>query len=293
MDIHVVRSGETLWQIANLYKVSMNSIIEVNGLPNPNQLLIGQSLVIPVPGTSHVIRSGDTLWSISQQYGVTINSIIQANQITNPNVLYPGTILLIPSKIHIIQPGETLWQIASRYGTTVQAIISENQIQNPNLIYQGMQLKIPVRKPTIEVNAYTYEADAAGAQTIDELGPLLTYLSPFAYLINETGNLSPIRDELRVQAAITERVVPMMSITNFTSTAAGSNVAHIVLSSPELRERVITNMLQIMEEKRYRGVNIDFENVLPADREILQSIPPGNRRPSSSKRLLCLDCSSP
>jgi spore germination protein len=264
--IHVVRSGETLWQIANRYNVGMNGIIEGNGLQNPNQLVIGQSLVVPVPGTWHVIKSGDTLWSISQQYGVSINSIIQANQITNPNVLYLGTRLLIPSRTHVIQPGETLWQVANRYGVSVQALISENQIQNPNLIYPGLQLRIPVQKPTIEVNAYSYQADASGAETIHELGDFLTYASPFAYLINENGDLQPVRDDLMIQAAIEENVVPMMSITNFTSTAAGSNLAHTILASPELRERVITNILRIMEEKGYQGVNIDFENVLPADR---------------------------
>ena len=79
--------------------------------------------------------------------------------------------------------------------------------------------------------------------------------------------MSPINDELRIQASIAENVVPMMSITNFTSTAAGSNVAHIVLSSSALRGRVITNMIQAMEKKGYQGVNIDFENVLPEDRE--------------------------
>jgi spore germination protein len=264
--IHVVRSGETLWQIANRYNVSMNGIIEGNGLQNPNQLVVGQSLVVPVPGTWHVIKSGETLWSISQKYGVTINSIIQANQITNANVLYPGTRLLIPSRIHVIQPGETLWQVANTYGVTVQALISENQIQNPNLIYPGLQLRIPVQKPTVEVNAYSYQADASGAETIHELGDFLTYASPFAYLINESGDLQPVRDDLMIQAAIEENVVPMMSITNFTSTAAGSNLAHTILASPEIREKVITNILRIMEEKGYKGVNIDFENVLPADR---------------------------
>lgn len=266
MVIHVVRSGETLWQIANRYNVSMNGIIEGNGLQNPNQLVVGQSLVVPVPGTWHVIKSGETLWSISQKYGVTINSIIQANQITNANVLYPGTRLLIPSRIHVIQPGETLWQVANTYGVTVQALISENQIQNPNLIYPGLQLRIPVQKPTVEVNAYSYQADASGAETIHELGDFLTYASPFAYLINESGDLQPVRDDLMIQAAIEENVVPMMSITNFTSTAAGSNLAHTILASPEIREKVITNILRIMEEKGYKGVNIDFENVLPADR---------------------------
>jgi len=47
MVIHVVRAGETLWQISNQYGVDMDNVILLNGLPNPNQLLIGQSLVIP------------------------------------------------------------------------------------------------------------------------------------------------------------------------------------------------------------------------------------------------------
>ncbi|WP_417899849.1 LysM peptidoglycan-binding domain-containing protein [Bacillus haimaensis] len=267
MFIHVVRSGETLWQIANRYSVNMNGIIQANGLENPNRLVIGQSLVIPVPGTTHIVRSGETLWLISQQYGVSINSIVQANQLTNPNVLSPGMKLVIPPRIHVVQPGETLWFIANRYGVTIQAIIRENNIQDPNLIYPGLQLRIPLRKPTIDVNAYSYQADASGAQTIRELGDLLTYHSPFAYLINENGDLQPVKDDLMITAAKEKNVVPMMSITNFTSTAAGSNLAHTILATPELRDRVITNMLQIMEQKGYHGVNIDFENVLPADRE--------------------------
>ncbi|MEH7076459.1 LysM peptidoglycan-binding domain-containing protein [Neobacillus drentensis] len=267
MVIHIVRSGETLWQIAARYKVNMNGIIQSNGLENPNQLLIGQSLVIPVPGTSHIIRSGDTLWSISQQYGVDINSIIQANQLTNPSLLYPGAKLIIPARVHVTKTGETLSQIARRYGVTVQAIIDENQIQNPNLIYSGTQLRIPIKKPTIEVNAYTYQPDQAAADTVRELRQLLTYIGPFAYLINENGDLAPAKDTLTIQAAKTNNVIPMMSITNFTSSAAGSNVAHTLLSSPVLREKVLTNMLRIMDEKGYKGVNIDFENVLPADRE--------------------------
>lgn len=265
--IHVVRSGETLWQIAQRYYVRVNSIVTANELSTPNQLAIGQALVIPVPGTSHIIATGDTLWSIAQQYGVTIQAIIQANRLTNPNALYPGNVLNIPPRIHIVQPGDTLSSIADVYGITVQAILSANDIQNPNLIYPGTQLIIPYPKSTIEVNAFTYQADSDGAQSIREIGKLLTYASPFAYLINENGELTPITDEQRIQAAYATRVVPMMAVTNFTSTAAGTNVAHIVLSNPTLRERVITNMLQVMEQKGYQGVNIDFENVGPADRE--------------------------
>ncbi|WML41764.1 LysM peptidoglycan-binding domain-containing protein [Neobacillus sp. OS1-2] len=268
MIIHVVRSGDTLWKIANQHAVTVNSIVKTNELQNPNQLVIGQALVIPRPGTTHTVKYGETLWSIAQKYGVTIQSIIQASQLTNPNLLYPGTTLFIPPITHIVQSGEALWQIASRYGTTVQAIIDENQIENPNVIYPGLHLAIPRVKPTIEVNAYTYQPSDAAVQTLNELGHLLTYFSPFAYLIAEDGTLNPVKDEAMIKAALSNHVVPMMSVTNFTSSQAGSNVAHTILASPEIREKILTSIVQVMDSKGYKGLNIDFENVLPADREL-------------------------
>lgn len=266
--IHVVRSGDTLWQIASRYNVNINSIIEINGLQFPNQLVIGQSLIIPVSGTTHVIKSGETLWSIAQKYGVTTNSIIQANQLTNPNLLYPGTKLIIPPLTYVVQSGDTLSIIARRFGTTVQAIVRENHIQDPNLIHVGTHLIIPRPKPTIEVNAYTYQgSEQAAANSINEVGRHLTYLSPFAYMIKEDGTLEPFPDRLAISAAYANNVVPMMSITNFTSTSLGSNLANKILASRELSEKVLTNAIKVMDEKGYRGLNVDFENVLPEDRE--------------------------
>lgn len=221
MIIHVVRSGETLWQIANHYAVEIGSIIQLNGLENPNRLVVGQSLVVPIPGTTHVVRVGESLWLIAQRYGVTIQSIIQANAITNPDAIFPG-----------------------------------------------QQLIIPKIKPVIEVNAYTYQPSEDAVRSIHALGNLLTYFSPFAYLIAEDGTLNQLQDTDMIQAALSERVVPMMSITNFTSSQTGSNVAHTILANPEIRNLVLTNVLQVMGTKGYRGLNIDFENVLPADREL-------------------------
>ncbi|GGB41000.1 spore germination protein YaaH [Lentibacillus populi] len=267
MIIHVVSTGETLWQIANRYAVDINEIVQVNGLPNPNQLLVGQSLVIPMPGTSHTVQNGETLWSISQQYDVPVATIIQANQLANPDVLSPGSRLFIPPITHVIQPGETLGQIANRYGTTIQAIMNENQLANQNMIYPGIQLIIPRRKSVIEVNAYSYQSEEDAVNSLQAIGDLLTYFSPFAYMIREDGTLQPFNDERMIDAALSKNIVPMLSITNFTSTQAGSNVAHIILSNQELSNQVITNVLQVMDEKGYKVLNVDFENVLPEDRE--------------------------
>src|ERR1035441_3844015 len=44
---HKVVRGQTLWQIAEAYGVSINDIIETNNIPNGSALEVGQLLFIP------------------------------------------------------------------------------------------------------------------------------------------------------------------------------------------------------------------------------------------------------
>ncbi|HRU42256.1 MAG TPA: LysM peptidoglycan-binding domain-containing protein, partial [Candidatus Diapherotrites archaeon] len=268
MLIHVVKPRETLWQIANRYRVSTASIAEVNGLPDPNRLVVGQALVIPTEDIFHTVLPGETLWKIAQTYGTTIQAILQNNQIANPNNIYPGLVLYIPALRYRIQPGDTLWSVAQRFGVALNSLIKVNNIENVNLVYPGTVLVIPRKpRPAIDVNGYIYILGQAAVPIIEEVGEHLTYLSPFAYLIREDGNLQAIDDIPAIQAAKSYDAIPMMSITNFTSTALGENLAHVVLNSPTVIERLLANVINIMKEKGYSGLNVDFENVLPADRE--------------------------
>lgn len=267
MIIYVVNKGDTLWEIANRYQIDVNVLLQANQLPDPNTLLVGQSLIIPIYGVYHTVQTGETLWSIAQQYGVTEQSIFLSNRLTNPNLLYPGQRIFIPPIIHVVQPGETLRQIARIYGTTIQGLINQNDIKTPGLLYPGTRLVIPRAKPVVEVNAYTYQKEQDAAKTIDSLKPLLTYISPFAYKIREDGNLDPLQDELIIETSLKDNIVPMMVVTNFTSTEAGTNLMHVVFSNQTVLTKLIANILQIMEEKGYRGLNIDLENVLQEDKD--------------------------
>ncbi|MFD0694700.1 LysM peptidoglycan-binding domain-containing protein [Paenibacillus sp. GCM10027628] len=268
MQIHVVKKGESLWLIASRYGVNANRIIAINELREPDRLVIGQALLIPQPYPEYVVRSGETLGTIAGRFGVSVEAIARANSISDVTQITPGQVIVIPVFYHTVRPGESLWAIAHHYGVTVQAISQANGIADPGQIYPGQNLVIPEKpKMTIDVNGYTNVFGEAAARQVRKDGVHLTYLCPFGYRMKDDGSLSPVDDQPIIAAAYAEHVVPVMSITNFSATEAGSKLAHTILSSPELQNTLVTNILAIMENKGYRGLNVDFENVFPADRE--------------------------
>jgi spore germination protein len=221
----------------------------------------------------HVVQRGEVLWRIADYYNVSIQDIVNLNRLTNPNILVPGHALLIPTKnTYTVRRGDTLWKIAQKFGVNIQDLLRENPNLNPNLIYPGNVLTIPQRpKPEIDVNAFTYFLGNEAVPIVREAGPYLTYLSPFAYLINEDGSLVNIADEQAIAEAYSQGVVPMMSIVNFTTNVEGENLANIVLNNPDTVNTLQENIINIMKEKGYQGLNIDFEYVLPEDREAYNS----------------------
>ncbi len=105
--IHVVRAGESLLAIAQLYAVSAADIVAANQLANPDQIQPGQELIIPgidadqvqsARQTRHTVASGETLFSIAQQYNVSASAILKANNLTNPNFITVGQQLIIPTE---------------------------------------------------------------------------------------------------------------------------------------------------------------------------------------------------
>jgi spore germination protein len=246
----------------------MAPVILANGLTNPNVLGVGEALVVPTGQDVYIVQPGDTLWKIARRYAVTVQALAQYNNISNSDSIYPGMALYIPVTRHRVQPGESLWSIARRYGVTLQALIKANNISAPNNLQVGTVLVIPAKvRPQKSVNGYIYMLGQQAVPIVSEVGRFLTYLSPFAYLIGEDGSLQPIDDGPALRAGAAQGVTPMMAVTNFTATSRGENLASVILNSAELTRTLLDNIVSIMREKGYKGLNVDFENVLPGDRE--------------------------
>ena len=77
MIIHVVKPGETLFSISEEYNLSGEYIQNINQLPNPNNLVVGQTIIIARPNIVHVVKHGDDLWSISKTYNVSVTTLLR------------------------------------------------------------------------------------------------------------------------------------------------------------------------------------------------------------------------
>jgi murein DD-endopeptidase MepM/ murein hydrolase activator NlpD len=104
---HQVVRGETLSTIAKRYGTSVEYLMGINGLRNPDYLREGQVLILladnPAAGATHTLRRGENIWLLSKLYNVSAEAIMAANSISDPHRLAIGQQLVIPGAITITQ----------------------------------------------------------------------------------------------------------------------------------------------------------------------------------------------
>ena len=77
MPIHVVKSGETIYSIAQLYDVSADRIVYDNELAAQQNLVPGQALLILMTSRVHIVREGQTVKQIAEEYSITVKIYIK------------------------------------------------------------------------------------------------------------------------------------------------------------------------------------------------------------------------
>lgn len=175
---YTVKSGDTLSGIASQYNTTVNQIVSLNQLSNPNLIYVGQVLKLKNSQTTnsssssssstaattagtYTVKAGDTLSAIASRYSTSSSTLASLNSLSNPNLIYVGQVLKVSSNAstssstsssanstvttaasYTVKSGDTLSAIAAKYGTTYQALASANSISNPNDIYVGQVIKV-------------------------------------------------------------------------------------------------------------------------------------------------------
>ena len=97
ISVYVVRPGDTISDIANMFGVSINTIIWANDLKSARDVHPGDTLIIlPISGIERTIVKGDTLRSIAKKYGADAEEIAQYNGLDPAAALEIGSTLIIP-----------------------------------------------------------------------------------------------------------------------------------------------------------------------------------------------------
>ncbi len=218
----------------------------------------------------YTVQSGDSVYSIARKNGTTPSRIIIDNNLENPGRLSVGQslVLLYPTRTHTVRGGETLSAIARMYGVSVDTLWRNNpSLAGGMYIYPGQTLNISYEKPPlgrIVTDGYAYPY--IDREVLRTSLPYLTYLSIFAYGMNEDGTLIPPvgGDEELISIAGEYGTVPLMMLTSLGADGNFSNeLAARILQDEALRGRIRENTLQTVREKGYGGVNVDFEFIPP------------------------------
>ena len=97
ISLYLVQNGDTLSQVAEMFGVSVSTVVWANELSSNVDIHPGQTLLIlPISGVQHVIKKGDTLKGIAKKYGGDVDEIIAYNNLKKGQALAVGKTITIP-----------------------------------------------------------------------------------------------------------------------------------------------------------------------------------------------------
>lgn len=156
-NYYVVKKGDSLWNIANKYGITVNKLKELNNLSS-NMITVGQKLLIKDTSSSedvgvyYTVKAGDTLYGIANKYGLSVDELKKINNLKTNNLTINQKLLVSGTSsntddssdfdTYIVKSGDSLWSIASKNNTTVDKLKDINKL-NSNLLSIGQKLLIP------------------------------------------------------------------------------------------------------------------------------------------------------
>ncbi|WP_264739800.1 C40 family peptidase [Cytobacillus firmus] len=201
-DTHVVKKGDTLYQLAIKYKTTVTELKSINKLSS-DSLYINQSLQVPgnvnsapavrppapapsIPSAAntYIVKSGDSLSKIALNHKISLRDLMSWNQLTH-HIIHPGQVLKVSktasaapapppatapsgsSGNYTVLKGDTLSLIASRNNITVQQIKEWNKLSS-DLIFIGQKLTLSAagQKPSTEKPAEEVKEENSSVSTV-------------------------------------------------------------------------------------------------------------------------------
>ena len=176
--------------------------------------------------------------------------------------------------IYVVKNGDTLEEISKETQIPVQKIIADNQLKYSDRLVPGQALLLLGEGETGGlgdgriIGGYAYPF--IDPPVLEEALTALSEMLMFSYGFTFEGNLiAPSQgDEWMIERTKSAGAQPWMVLTPLSSEGAFNNqLIKVLVENQELQDKLIGQMLAVMQEKGYEGVDIDFEYILPENRE--------------------------
>ncbi|MGL5437431.1 MAG: glycosyl hydrolase family 18 protein [Lachnospiraceae bacterium] len=174
--------------------------------------------------------------------------------------------------IYVVQPGDNVDLIAEQFGIPVSVITYDNQLTYPYRLAVGQALYIDTgqegdREP-LYVSGYAYPF--IDPVTLEETLTWLTDLYVFSYGFTGDGHLIyPQSDDVwMVDTILQTDVRPVLTLTPLDSSGNfNNNIITALINNEEAIQQLYSELIAVMQEKGYEGLDIDFEYIVADDRE--------------------------
>lgn len=176
-------------------------------------------------------------------------------------------------EIYVVKPGDTIDSIALRLGADAEQLIYDNQLVYPYELAVGQALLIArdSRNASRAISVSGYAYPFISPWVLEQTLPFLSELPVFSYGFTEEGELLPPThgdDTWMIARALNFGTRPILTLTPFGADGNFNNrLINSVVNSEEYKANLIQNLLEVMADKGYQGVDIDFEYILAEDRD--------------------------
>lgn len=175
-------------------------------------------------------------------------------------------------QIYVVEPGDTIDTIAERFSATVDELSYVNQIPYPYSLAVGQAMLVQTEKVSMDMGRYSkgYAYPFISRWVLSQTLPYLSSLLIFSYGFKADGQIiyPVLDDEWMIAMADEYGVTPVLVLTPIGEDGRfDNNRIHSMLSDMEARNRLISEIVDVVNAKGYRGVDVDFEYILREDRD--------------------------
>lgn len=175
-------------------------------------------------------------------------------------------------QIYVVAAGDTVYGIARRYDIREDWLIYANQLSFPYSLVVGQALLLPENQTEPERFIYSngYAYPFISPWVLRETLPYLSELSIFSYGFTQEGYLiAPfLSEDWMIEMAEEYRTRSILTLTPLDENGKFSNqLISVMVNNEEVKNRLLEEILAVMHQKGYWGLDIDFEYILAKDRD--------------------------